>query len=202
MTGGRRGASEAGVLRACPCDGLAASPVLQAWRGIRIQPPAGAVRPRVAQIRLAPYSCDRTGNRGRRSPRELAGLPEPRAGDRFTTAGGPALGRVMPADPGRQLTGTLMFCVLVPQDDDATRQLLKVITPPRRRAAPALSAGDLIKARRQLLNLKNLAGRHYRQESPRPSPLTPALPAARYRPGALTRPARVYEPRAKPGHRP
>jgi hypothetical protein len=31
----------------------------------------------------------------------------------------------------------------------------------RRLAAPALSVGDLIMARRQLLNLKKLAERHY-----------------------------------------
>ena len=71
----------------------------------------------------------------------------------------------MSAEPGRQLTGTIMGAfmsyVLVPQDDGATRLLLKVITRTRRWAAPALSAGDLIMARRQLLNLKKLAERHY-----------------------------------------
>jgi len=36
-------------------------------------------------------------------------------------------------------------------------------------AAPALSAGDLIMARRQLLNLKKLAERHHRQASPQPA---------------------------------
>jgi hypothetical protein len=119
----------------------------------------------------APYSYDWIDNRGRRSPRELAGLPEPQAGDRFTTAGGRALGRIVSAGPGWQLTGTIMGAfmsyVLVPQDDEATRLLLKVIMRTRRWAAPALSAGDLIMARRQLLNLKKLAERHYRQESPR-----------------------------------
>jgi hypothetical protein len=126
---------------------------------------AGAVWPWVAQIRLAPYSYDWIDNRGRRSPRDLAGLPEPRAGDRFTTAGGRALGLPASAEAGRQLTGTIMGAfmsyVLVPQDDGATRLLFKVILQTRRWAAPALSAGDLIMARRQLLNLKKLAERHY-----------------------------------------
>jgi hypothetical protein len=136
---------------------------------IRIEAPAGAVRPWGAQIRLAPYSYDWIDNRGRRSPRELAGVPERQVGDRFTTAGGRALGQIVSADPGWQLTGTIMGAfmsyVLVPRM--TTRLLLQVIMRTRRWAAPALSAGDLIMARRQLLNLKKLAERHYRQESPR-----------------------------------
>ena len=169
MIGDRWGVGDSEVLRAYPCDDLIASPVLQAWRGIRIEAPAAAVWPWVAQIRLAPYSYDWIDNRGRRSPRELAGLPEPRAGDRFTAVGGRALGRIVSADPGRQLTGTIMGAfmsyVLVPQDDGATRLLLKVVMRTRRWAAPALSAGDLVMARRQLLNLKKLAERHHRHTS-------------------------------------
>ena len=165
MIGDRWGVSEAEVRRAYPCDGLVTAPVLQAWRGVRIEAPVGAVWPWVTQIRLAPYSYDWIDNRGRRSPRELAGLPEPRAGDRFTTAGGRALGRIVSAETGRQLTGTIMGAfmsyVLVPQDDGTTRLLLKVIMRTRRWAAPALSAGDLIMARRQLLNFKKLAERHH-----------------------------------------
>jgi hypothetical protein len=53
-----------------------------------VQAPAEAVWPWVAQVTLAPYSYDWIYNRGRRSPRELAGLLEPRVGERFTTAGG------------------------------------------------------------------------------------------------------------------
>ena len=44
----------------------------------------------------------------------------------------------------------------------ATRLLLKVVMQCPRWAAPGLSVGDLIVARRQLLNLKNLAERHQR----------------------------------------
>ena len=99
-----------------------------------------------------------------RLPGRRAILPEPRAGDRFTTVGGRARGRIVSAGPGRQLTGTIMGAfvsyVLVPQDDGATRLLLKVIMRTRRWAAPALCAGDLIMARRQLLNLKKLAERN------------------------------------------
>ena len=188
MIGDRWGVSPGEVLRAYSCDDFVASPVLQAWRGIRIEAPAGAVWPWVAQIRLASYSCDWTGNRGRRSPRELAGLPEPRAGDRFTAVGGRRLGRIGPAGPGRQLTGTIMGAFmsyrLVPQDDGATRLLLKVTARSRRWAAPALSAGDLIMARRQLLNLKKLAERRHRQASPQPA----SLPGGRRQQNAGQRP--------------
>jgi hypothetical protein len=90
-------------------------------------------------------------------------LPEPRVGGRFTTAGGRELGRIVSVDPGRQLTGTIMGAfmsyVLVPQDDGGTRLLLKVVSETPRWAVVPLLVGDLIMARRQLLNLKHLAER-------------------------------------------
>ena len=165
MIGDRWGVSPSEVLRAYPCDDFVAAPVLQAWRGIRIEAPAVAVWPWVTQIRLAPYAYDWIDNRGKRSPRQLAGLPEPRVGERFTASGGRPRGRILSVAPGSQLMGTIMGAfmsyVLVPQDDGATRLLLKVTARSRRWAAPALSAGDLIMARRQLLNFKALAERHH-----------------------------------------
>jgi hypothetical protein len=63
----------------------------------------------------------------------------------------------------KQLTGTIMGAfmsyVLVPQRDDSTRLLLKVVMRTTRLKAVGLSVGDLIMARRQLLNLKRLAER-------------------------------------------
>ena len=59
--------------------------------------------------------------------------------------------------------GAFLSYVLVPQDDGTTRLLLKVATRLPRWAAPALSVGDLVMARRQLLNLKQLAERHHRR---------------------------------------
>jgi hypothetical protein len=153
--------SDSETSRAYPCDAFVTAPVLEVWRGVDVATPPGAVWPWVAQVRVAPYSYDWIDNRGRRSPRELLGLPEPRVGERFTTAGGREVGRIVSVDPGKQLTGTIggtfMSYVLVPQGHDATRLLLKVVSRTSRWAALGLSVGDLIMARRQLLNLKRLA---------------------------------------------
>lgn len=164
MIGDRWGVSDSEIVRSYPCDDFVTSPTLQAWRGVAVRAPAEVVWRRVAQVRLAPYSYDWLDNLGRRSPRELVGLPEPEVGERFTTAGGRELGRIVSVTPGKQLTGTIMGAfmsyVLVPQDYDTTRLLLKVVMQTSRWAALGLSVGDLIMARRQLLNLKLLAERH------------------------------------------
>jgi len=166
VIGDRWGVSDNEIRRSYPCDDFVASPTLQAWRGVRVEAPAEAVWPWVAQVRLAPYSYDWIDNLGRRSPRELAGLREPRPGEPFTTAGGRELGRIVSVEVGNQLTATIMGVfmsyVLVPEDNGTTRLLLKVVGRTSRRIAPALTVGDLIMARRQLLNLKQLSERHPR----------------------------------------
>ncbi len=58
--------------------------------------------------------------------------------------------------------GAFMSYVLVPRQHD-TRLLLKVVMQTNRWAALGLSVGDLIMARRQLLNLKRLAERQQGQ---------------------------------------
>jgi len=161
VLGDRWGVTDDETTRRYPCDEFVTAPALQLWRGVRVEAPAAAVWPWIAQVRVAPYSYDWIDNRGRRSPRQLMGLPEPRVGDRFTTAAGRATGRIVSVDPGRQLTGTIMGAfmsyVLAPDEPDTTRLLLKVVAPTPRWAALGLSVGDLIMARRQLLNLKHLA---------------------------------------------
>jgi hypothetical protein len=169
VIGDRWGVSDSEVMRSYPCDEFAATPAVRAWRGVSVAAPAEAVWPWVAQVRLAPYSYDWIDNRGRRSPRELAGLAEPRTGESFTAVGGRSLGRILSVDTGKQLTGAIMGAymsyVLVPEDDDATRLLLKVVMETSRLRAFGLTLGDLIMARRQLLNLKRLAERHHRRSS-------------------------------------
>jgi hypothetical protein len=92
-----------------------------------------------------PY--DWVDNLGRRSPRVLYDLPDPRPGDPLSRAGGRFdVGRVRSIVPGEQLTasvmGALMSYVLVPAGP-STRLLLKVVTAERNLAALALGLGDL-----------------------------------------------------------
>ena len=84
--------------------------------------------------------------------------------------GGRQLGRIVSVDPGQQLTATIMGAfmsyVLVPQGRNVTRLLLKVVMRSPRWAVPGLSVGDLIMARRQLLNLKQLAEHNHDLKPP------------------------------------
>jgi hypothetical protein len=110
---------------------------------------------------LAPYAYDWIDNADRRSPRELAGFPEPRSGERFTTAGGRELGRNFSGDRGKQLTGTMMgpFMSWCPRISAPPGSCSRSSCSPSQ-IAPALCVGDLIMARRQLLNLKQLTEHH------------------------------------------
>lgn len=161
MIGDRWGVTGGEMRRSYPCDDFVASPALRAWRGVSVKAPAAVVWPWIAQVRIAPYSYDWIDNLGRRSPRQLVRLAEPRIGEAFTTAGGRQLGRIVSVDPGKQLTGTIMGAfmsyVLVPDGHDRTRLLLKVVMQTNPWTALGLCIGDLVMARRQLLNFKHLA---------------------------------------------
>ncbi len=160
MLGDRWGVTRDEVARRYPCDDFVPAPVLRAWRGVTVDTGSDAVWPWLTQIRLAPYSYDWIDNHGRRSPRELRGLPEPVVGEPFTATASRPAGRILSVTPGEQLTGyiagAVMSYVLVPQDG-STRLLLKVVMAKGRLTAPLVSVGDLVMARRQLLNLKRLA---------------------------------------------
>jgi len=163
VIGDRWGVSAEEVARRYPCDDVVANPVLQAWRGVTVHATPEAIWPWIGQIRLGPYSYDWIDNIGHRSPQVLRDLPEPAAGQYFTTAAGRPLGRILSVAPREQLTariaGAVMSYVLVPRGsaDNATRLLLKVVMAGSRWVAPIVSVGDLVMARRQLLNLKRLA---------------------------------------------
>jgi hypothetical protein len=162
VIGDRWGVTDDEVGRRYPCDDIVASPVLQAWRGVTVHTPPDVLWPWVTQISLAPYSYDWIDNLGRRSPTELRDGPDLAPGQHFTTAATRRLGRILSVSREEQLTGRIagavMSYVLVPEAG-STRLLLKVVTARGRAIAPLLSVGDLVMARRQLLNLKRLAER-------------------------------------------
>ncbi|BCI53257.1 hypothetical protein NIIDNTM18_25350 [Mycolicibacterium litorale] len=163
MIADRWGVTDAEVAQRYPCDDIVTHPAGEFWRGVTVYADPGRVWPWLTQIRVAPYSYDWLDNLGRRSPRALLDLPEPVVGDPFTSAGGRRLGAILSVTPQRQLTGrvagAVMSYVLKP-DRGGTRLLLKINVPARRLSGlflPLLSVGDLVMARRQLLNVKRLA---------------------------------------------
>lgn len=139
MIGDRWGVTDDETARGYPCDDFVVAPALRAWRGVLVEAPADVLWPWVAQVRIAPYAYDWIDNLGRRSPETLVGLPAPKVGEPFTSAGGRRLGRIVAVDPGRGLTGTIMGAymsyVLVPAERDRTRLLLKVVMRTTRVAA-------------------------------------------------------------------
>jgi len=162
MIGDRWGVTDAETRAEYECDRYVANPSLEAWRGVTVDTPPDRLWPWLVQVRLAPYSYDWIDNLGRRSPRELRNLDDPRPGDPFTASAGRPLGRVLSVDHEVQLTaqiiGAHMSYQLTPTDDQRTRLVLKVAAPQSwRLAAPLLSVGDLVMARRQLLDFKRLA---------------------------------------------
>lgn len=166
VVGERWGVTEEEVRRRYPCDELVPDPALQLWRGVTVEATPAQVWPWLCQVQLAPYSYDWLDNLGRRSPRELRGLPDPRPGERFSCIGGRfGVGRVLSVVHEEHLTATIMGAVmsyvLVPQGV-TTRLLLKIVMKDNPWYAAALALGDLPMARRQLKNLKSLAERSAR----------------------------------------
>ncbi|SRX96298.1 polyketide cyclase [Mycobacterium shimoidei] len=148
------------VARRYPCDDFVRAPTLQAWRAVTVNATPEALWPWICQIRLAPYSYDWIDNLGRRSPQQLIGAPEPVVGEPFTTAGIRSFGRILAVEPRKHLTGEIMgagISYVLEPEGQTTRLLMKVVTTMSRWVTPALCLGDLVMARRQLLNLKRLA---------------------------------------------
>jgi hypothetical protein len=160
VIGDRWGVSDAEVARHFGCDDVVPDPSLQAWRGVTVHADADVVWARVRQVRIAPYSYDLVDNLGRRSPRELRPMAEPAVGDPFTRAFGRDQGRVVAVDPGRELTARIMgahMSYAVVPDVAGTRLLLKIVTRTPPWLSAAISLGDLVMARKQLLTIKELA---------------------------------------------
>lgn len=161
MIGERWKVSDAEVARRYPCDELVPHPAMQLWRGISVDAPPSVLWQWVRQLSLAPYSYDWLDNLGRRSPRELRPIADPRQGDPMSRcAGRLPVGRVLSVVPGEHVTGVILGATMsyvIAPDGAASRLLLKIVAPTRRWYTPALALGDWPMARRQLLNFKELA---------------------------------------------
>lgn len=160
MIGDRWGVSDDEVVRRYPCDDFVPAPSLQLWRGVTVRATPETTWPWITQIQCAPYSYDWIDNFGQRSPQQLLDLPAPVPGQHFTSTANRPQGRLLAVDSPVHYTGcvlgAVMSYVLLPVDDH-TRLLLKISTSRWGRLAPVVSVGDLLMARRQLLNLKRLA---------------------------------------------
>lgn len=151
-----------------PCDRLLPEPETTLFRAVDVGAPADVGFRWLCQLRAAPYSYDLLDNFGRRSPQELTpGLERLEVGQRVMT-----IFRLAEFEPGRSLTvvsrGRLAEVVCTyavePRGERESRIVLKILARhpgPARRAALRLlpPPGDLVMARRQLLNLKRLAER-------------------------------------------
>ncbi len=160
MIADRWGVTDDETRLAYPCDALVPEPAMQAWRGVTVDTTPDRVWPWLVQLRLAPYSYDWIDNLGRRSPRELRSLADPQVGDPYSASAGRPMGTVLAVEPGVHLTakimGVHMSYVLVDRGHD-TRLLLKIVGAKGRALGPLFALGDLVMARKQLLNLKALA---------------------------------------------
>jgi hypothetical protein len=162
VIGDRWGVTNDEITRTFPCDAWVRRPTLEAWRGVTVHVTATELWPWVTQVGLAPYSYDWIDNGGRRSPQVLLGISPPSVGDPFTIAAGRTVGRILSIDAPYQLTGRIAGAVISyvleqPSAAPATRLVMKITTALPRPLAPLLALGDLVMARRQLLNWKRLA---------------------------------------------
>lgn len=162
------GSTSAERARPYPCDRFLGPPETTLFRAIDVAAPASASFRWLCQLRVAPYSYDLLDNFGRRSPRELTpGMERLEVGQRVMT-----IFRLVEFEPGRSLTvrsgglfGDVACTYLAdPCGDGASRIVLKILARYpgglRRWAMRLLlPPGDLVMARRQLLNLKRLAER-------------------------------------------
>src|SRR4051794_34961179 len=147
-----------------PCDALVPDPKAVLVRAVDVAAPPPVVFRWLCQLRVAPYSYDWIDNRGRRSPRELTpGVEKLEPGQRFVS-----IFRLAEFEQGSRITleqrggllGHVALTYAVSEREGGESRLVLRIAwgPPRLPLARALlSVGDLVMARRQLLNLKQLA---------------------------------------------
>jgi hypothetical protein len=154
--------------RSYPCDRYVDRIDDAYYRGVTVHAAPGVVFRWLCQLRVAPYSYDWIDNLGRQSPRTLTpGLERLTVGDRFM-----AIFRLVEFEVDQHVTLRLGQSVLFPDlavsyvvvaaSVASARLIMKIVA-----RYPAgiggrlqqwlLPWGDLVMARRQLLNLRDLA---------------------------------------------
>lgn len=185
--GGRPGELEAPV----PAQALLPDAQERWLRAVDVSAPADLVWRWLCQMRVAPYSYDKLDNLGRRSPQELTpGLDELERGQHVMTLftvetwerGGHLTVRTRPrlipemavsyvVEPGAWAAATSRLSMhLLVRLPSAARN------PVGRAGLAALRVGDLVMARRQLLNLAALAERDAQRRPVRPLSDRPTWP--------------------------
>jgi hypothetical protein len=173
------GATEDDVRLRLPCDALFPDADVVVHRAVDIAAPPDLVFRWLCQLRAAPYSYDLIDNLGHRSPQRLTpGL------DRLVV-GQPAmrLFHIASFQRPEQLTfehfgvfGRVVVSYAILPGDGGSHLLMRIrwspprLPVPRAVAARVMAVGDLVMARRQLLNLKRLAERDARGPSRRVPP--------------------------------
>ncbi len=157
------GATPAECRRRLPADELLPDAALVLHRAVDVVAPPELVFRWLCQLRVAPYSYDLIDNFGRRSPQQLTpGADRLTAGERVLR-----IFRLASFEVPVQLTlehwgvlGRAALTYAVVGRDDGSRLLFRLRwTPPPLLPGPMAALGDLVMARRQLLNFKRLAER-------------------------------------------
>ena len=153
------GATDDDLTRRLPCDDLFPDADVVLHRAVDVDAPPELVFRWLCQLRVGPYSYDRLDNGGRESPQELTpGLDDLRPGQPFMR-----IFRLVEAAPPEQITlehrGRLGHVAATYAVSERGRLELKVAWRAPLALGPVLAVGDLVMARRQLLNLKRLAER-------------------------------------------
>jgi hypothetical protein len=162
------GATEDDVRRRLPCDALFPDADVVVHRAVDVAAPADLVFRWLCQLRAAPYSYDLIDNLGHRSPQQLTpGL------DRLVV-GQPAMRMFHVASflrpdqitfEHRGVFGRVVVTYAVLPGHGCCHLLMRIrwspppLPVPRALVGRAMAVGDLVMARRQLLNLKRLAER-------------------------------------------
>ena len=141
------------------CDELVPAAPIRLSRAVDVRAPREHVFRWLCQLRAAPYSYDRLDNGGRESPQQLVpGLDDLEPGQRFMR-----VFRLVEARPPEELTldhrGPMGHVAATYTVSEHGRLGLKIAWRAPLALGPLLAIGDLVMARRQLLNLGRLAER-------------------------------------------